>query len=152
MTSKGPIPSTVIREKGAVDKSDKETSSQYLEKLVDKSLSAKGKETKEKPKTPLIEELNSPLVAPAAESKGEQTPKFYVVHQGVINDYQSFTNAREKSTGARPDALLIRIELPRVVCFSTTNGRRQQSLNFRKTGFGVTNRLRHSCKTFGSLC
>jgi dynein assembly factor 2 len=125
MKSKGPIPSTVIRSKlGQGPTRPAETSSEFLTKLAQKAqepiapalkTQADDSSTKRKP---VIEELLPP-VAPAAEDKTAPrrtvvSPKYSIVHRGIINDYQKFTNAKEQQGGARPDALVVRIELPLV--------------------------------------
>lgn len=121
MKSKGPIPSTVIRSKlGKGPARPTETSSEFLTKLAQKAqepiaLKTQPEESSTKRK-PVIEEL--PPIAPAAEDKTApktvSSPKYSIVHRGIINDYQKFTNAKEQQGGARPDALVIRIQLPLV--------------------------------------
>ncbi|TPX57684.1 hypothetical protein PhCBS80983_g03669 [Powellomyces hirtus] len=66
-------------------------------------------------KPPLIEELSpaaGPVSAPAPRKVVE--PRYSITHRGVRADYQQYTQERERQRGARPDALVVRIELPTV--------------------------------------
>ncbi|KAJ3184537.1 Protein kintoun [Geranomyces variabilis] len=70
------------------------------------------------PPPPLIEEL-SPAAGPSATSSVTSPPaivepKHTITHRGVRADYQEYTQERERQRGARPDALVVRIELPTV--------------------------------------
>ncbi|KAJ3161647.1 Protein kintoun [Geranomyces michiganensis] len=71
------------------------------------------------PPPPLIEEL-SPAAGPAGATRASMSPpaivepKYTVTHRGVRADYQQYTQERERQRGARPDALVVRIELPTV--------------------------------------
>ena len=115
MKSKGGIPSTVIRVKKAAPVTKNETTTEYLSKVM-KSKGMAGSDTLKAPEPQPIQELKK--VAVKKETKpSAQTPKYTIIHQGIISDYQNFTNAKEKQVGARPDALIVRIELPLVVCF-----------------------------------
>ncbi|KAJ3157781.1 Protein kintoun [Geranomyces variabilis] len=71
------------------------------------------------PPSPLIEEL-SPAAGPSSTPATPTSPpaivvpKHTITHRGVRADYQEYTQERERQRGARPDALVVRIELPTV--------------------------------------
>ncbi|KAJ3260602.1 Protein kintoun [Boothiomyces macroporosus] len=88
-TNQGLPQMTMIRERDDSLQPAKESSLDFIEKL------AKQQEEELKKEKPKI-----------------QVPFFKIVHQNKYNDYQKFTNERERQYGARPDALSIRIEVP----------------------------------------
>ncbi|KAI9100375.1 pre-RNA processing PIH1/Nop17-domain-containing protein [Phlyctochytrium arcticum] len=73
-------------------------------------------------KPPLIQEItpqNSSHSLPTPTSPGTQnkkpaTPEYSIVHRGIQSDYQRFTSERERQYGARPDALVVKVQLPGV--------------------------------------
>ncbi|KAJ3207672.1 Protein kintoun [Clydaea vesicula] len=66
-------------------------------------------------KKPLIEEILKKNKNNLISTSTETEPKYQILHQNKIKDYTNFTNTREKHVGARPDSLLIKIDLPNVL-------------------------------------
>ncbi|KAJ3009021.1 Protein kintoun [Thoreauomyces humboldtii] len=70
---------------------------------------------------PLIEDI-SPAAGPVGirevETVADVTvvvePKYTITHRGQRTDYQEYTQERERQKGARPDEVVVRIELPGV--------------------------------------
>ncbi|KAJ3095994.1 hypothetical protein HDU97_006322 [Phlyctochytrium planicorne] len=116
---KGEPKSTVIRNKSN-DKPLKGTSLEFLEKLQQASETPSSSSTKPAPaKSPaskpssaskLIQEISST----APTGSGLPTPTFNIVHRGVLS-YQTFTNEREKNLGARPEYIVVKIQMPLVL-------------------------------------
>ncbi|KAJ3372001.1 Protein kintoun [Kappamyces sp. JEL0680] len=84
-----------------VDVKDGETSLAYIEKLAESMQNS------------TLDPVKAKTAAPAPAGRLE-IPKFKIVHQNTFQDYQKFTGEKEKSYGARPDFLVIKIELPKL--------------------------------------
>ncbi|KAJ3010043.1 Protein kintoun [Thoreauomyces humboldtii] len=75
---------------------------------------------------PLIENI-SPAAGPVGIREVESAqdvvvePKYTITHRGQRTDYQEYTQERERQKGARPDELVVRIELPGVRSSSTVD-------------------------------
>ncbi|KAJ3293892.1 Protein kintoun [Borealophlyctis nickersoniae] len=127
MKCKGELAQTVIRTRDESSKAKEETTTEFLERMraaqnserehmtlaTEKKEEADGKEQKRR----LVEELQepaAPILSASSSNSGPVTPRYTIVHRGVNVDYQKFTNERERQHGSRPDALVIRIELPGV--------------------------------------
>jgi hypothetical protein len=96
--SKGLPLMTMVREKDETSLQKTETSLEYIEKLA-----------KDQQQAPRESSSSSSSLA------REQIPKFKIIHQDTIQDYQKFTGEKEKQYGARPDFLVIKIHLPALV-------------------------------------
>ncbi|KAJ3304018.1 Protein kintoun [Kappamyces sp. JEL0829] len=99
--SKGTPLMTMIKEKDESLKTDGETSLTYIEKLAESMQNS------------TLDPVETKTAAPAPAGRLE-IPKFKIVHQNTFQDYQKFTGEKEKSYGARPDFLVIKIELPKL--------------------------------------
>ncbi|RKO87477.1 hypothetical protein BDK51DRAFT_50380 [Blyttiomyces helicus] len=70
------------------------------------------------PKPPAPKSTKSPLITELKSSPPKvaeiKTPKFTIVHRALRVDYQQCLEERERQGGARPDALVVRVELPGV--------------------------------------
>ncbi|KAJ3209365.1 Protein kintoun [Dinochytrium kinnereticum] len=115
---KGEPKSTVIRSKAAGKKPKGGSSLEFLEKIQSQmpgapnfpaNPQASKAPTAVTGKTNLIEEISSS----SAHNRPLPTPDFSIVHRGMLT-YQAFTNTREKNLGARPELLVVRIQLPLV--------------------------------------
>ncbi|KAJ3043657.1 Protein kintoun [Rhizophlyctis rosea] len=124
MKSKGAIGQTVIRaaqsDQNKPTRSE-ETSVEFLERLRERQSQKEEPAAELLPKAqpskaPLIQEIsNSPADTTQQAAKPvETTPRFTIIHRGVNNDYQKYTNERNHQSGARPDAVVVKIELPGV--------------------------------------
>ncbi|TPX36674.1 hypothetical protein SmJEL517_g01190 [Synchytrium microbalum] len=110
---------TVIRETDPSLKATAgETSLDYIKNMAQEQQKQAVIPT-EKSTSSLIQELDEPHVA-SAKPVVVETPKYEILHRGSI-DYSKFTNERERRDGARPESLVVRIELPRVVSGSELN-------------------------------
>ncbi|KND03343.1 uncharacterized protein SPPG_02386 [Spizellomyces punctatus DAOM BR117] len=113
MKFKGTPSTTVIRTADPTLTPQSDTTTQFLEQLQSgvKPTSTSKPAT---PSKPLIQELPETRKHASAAPAAEVVPKCTIIHRGINNDYQRFTEEREKQVGARPDALVVRIELPGV--------------------------------------
>ena len=102
MKVKGALSRTMIKEKatGSIKLPETEESSvKFLEKIM-------------------VEKSHE--LAPARETVArEQIPKFKIIHQNLIQDYQTYLPGSQASS--RPQSLLIKIELPLVKSISNVN-------------------------------
>ncbi|KAJ3035848.1 Protein kintoun [Rhizophlyctis rosea] len=118
LKSKGPLGQTVIRTSAPQppSTSTSETSVEFLDRLKREQQSESKPPSTPSTKSPLIQEIPSPKSSePTQESKPvEVTPRFSIVHRGVNDDYQKYTNERNRMGGTRPDVLVVRVELPGV--------------------------------------
>lgn len=122
MKVKGTIPATIIREKDATFKPSTETSSDFLKKLTSSRIENKPAEdtlnAELKPASPLIQEIQSTQKKKSVAVKISE-PKYNIVHQGLF-DFGKMTSERTKLDSGRPDSLMIKIELPKVVSVCCT--------------------------------
>ncbi|KAI8898428.1 PIH1 family [Globomyces pollinis-pini] len=112
MKSKGTPLMTIIREKMEGKPLPKETTYDFLKSLQQQKMEEDAKQSI--PKAPIIEEIiesneNQKPIQPILE-----IPSFTIVHQSSFSDYQKYTSEKERQYGARPDALVIRIVLPKI--------------------------------------
>ncbi|KAI8907955.1 pre-RNA processing PIH1/Nop17-domain-containing protein [Gorgonomyces haynaldii] len=95
MKSKGKPQMTTIRTKDDEIKSKTETTTEYLEKLVQKQ-------------APSVKPAEKPTPIP---KKGPVQPIWKLVHQNQFNDYQKYTSEQVRTEGARPDNLVMTVQL-----------------------------------------
>lgn len=129
---KGVPTSTIIRENDPNLKPTSNTTTDFLSKLAKTPLAASAPAPTPKPSTTpatttnrqeeqrkLIQELSDEPVSSSSSATMKPTPrvvepKYKIIHRGVM-DMSNYTNDRENRSGARPDQLVVKIELPLVV-------------------------------------
>jgi PIH1 CS-like domain len=125
MKCKGNVQATMIREKDPHLKLQKETSTEFLKDMMNvnattqphpKSDQSTSAPSDASTRHPLIEEIDTK----APEPDRIVAPKYTIVHQGNV-DFKEFTHSRVKTEGSRPQALVVRIEIPKVVRFSVSD-------------------------------
>jgi hypothetical protein len=110
LKSKGAPLMTMIREKDESLKpsAGKETSLEFIEKLAS-SMS---------PTTAVPKAAEKSQPPPQSMKPKLEIPSFKIIHQNTFSDYQKFTGEKNRQFGARPDSLVIRINLPKVASAS----------------------------------
>lgn len=103
---------TMIKEKDeSLAKPAEETSLEYIEKIA----GLKSTFEQNNPTITTFSDTGAAIAAEKPQTNRLAIPKFKIVHQTSIQDYQKFTGEKERQYGARPDSLVIKIELPGIV-------------------------------------
>ena len=115
MKSKGTPVSTIIRSKNSNFVPPKtETSLEFVEKVMSNNKAPKTNEKSDtQQSSTLIEEilpLSSAIESP--DLAKPQIPRYTIIQRDSHNDYQKFTNDKQKNFGSRPDSIVIKISLP----------------------------------------
>lgn len=112
LKSKGTIAMTMIRTPNPNLKKQKtnETTSEYLQKLAAKSAHSEASKS-------LIQDITDTPIISSKKNTNQtiETPVYTITHQIVNSDYQKFTNAKERAIEPRPDAIVVKVKLPKLV-------------------------------------
>lgn len=114
MKAKGVPQATMIKKADPNFVKKNQTGSEFIQKIIPLQKKMDSVERGPLVKTPAVKK--APLAkAVHIKPPAVQTPTYTIVHQTSYSDYQRFTSNRERQHGQRPDAIVVRIDLPELV-------------------------------------